>query len=138
VVAERRYGGLRIHLRDAAEEATPVDGLSVSRAGRYPLGESVIEVPAGVLAQGELVLRRPRTGDRIGNRKLSDILIDQKVARPDRKRLWALADAGQPNLVRWVALPSAPGARAWEWPCSGIRPRLVPARRKRASKRKPR
>ena len=133
VIAERRYGTLRVTVGAGAGVPTEVAGeLAIVKAGRYPVGSLTLHVPAASLKQGPLVLRRPRAGDRIGSRKLSDLLIDHKVARPDRKQVWALADAASPGALRWASLPTTPGTKPWEWPSSGIRPRLEPSVKSRS------
>ncbi len=126
VVAERRYGRLRVLAPDgeAPEPVEEVAELPILKSGLHLIGSLTLHVPARLLQEGPLVLRRARTGDRIGSRKLSDLLIDHKVARPDRKRVWALAEATSLNSVRWATLPPTPGTKPWEWPSSGIRPRL--------------
>jgi tRNA(Ile)-lysidine synthase len=71
-----------------------------------------------------LVLRQPLPGDRMrprggrGSKKLSDLLVDAKIARPLRAQLPVLATAGGTVLFVPGLRPSeegrpAPGARRW-------------------------
>jgi tRNA(Ile)-lysidine synthase len=131
IVAERRYARLRVGPPDRppppSEEGREVP---VEAAGTVAIGRVQLRVPVELLAGGPLVMRRPRRGDRIRGRRLSDLLVDAKVARPDRSHLWALAPRAQsqgPADLRWVALfrGEKPGEIAWEWPSSGARPTLA-------------
>lgn len=130
-VAERRYSRLRIGEPQLVQAAP--DEVPVRAAGTYELGSLLVRVPKKLLSSGAtLVFRRPRAGDRIDKGKLSDLLVDQKVARPERGRLWALAEEAGPGVpvpgpgkVRWVGLAAEGGGLAWEWPSSGLRPRAI-------------
>jgi tRNA(Ile)-lysidine synthase len=134
VVAERRYARLRIGaVRTDAPEAEPAEVL-VTKGGTVELGPFALRLPQSLFKAGPLLLRRPRAGDRVRGKRLSDLLIDQKVPRPDRARLWALArpdkaDGGtdENEGLTWVGLISAeaPGKISWEWPCKGTRPRIA-------------
>jgi hypothetical protein len=100
------------------------------KGGTVELGPLALRIPQALFKSGPLMLRRPRPGERVSGRRLADLLIDQKVARPDRARLWALAKPdGDPGHSKdgltWVGLisPETPGKISWEWPCKGTRPR---------------
>ena len=127
VVAERRYARLRIGPAVAApgpDDDGPLE-ISVARAGTVTFGAIALRVPRALLAKGPVVVRRPRAGDRVRGRRLADLLIDQKVARPDRRLLCAVGTAGSRHGLDWVGLirPETPTEIAWEWPSSGVRPR---------------
>jgi tRNA(Ile)-lysidine synthetase-like protein len=93
LVAERRYQILRIGERTEAE---PWEEIAPAGPGTYRLGPWLVELDGAGTGE-ELVLRFPRPGDFArtwsGRRKLSDLLIDAKVARPERARI-ALAARG--------------------------------------------
>jgi tRNA(Ile)-lysidine synthetase-like protein len=145
MVAERRYARLRIGPPDLPPD--PTVEVPVRRAGLFELGDALLRVPSALLRDGPLVWRRPRRGDRVRGRRLSDLLVDAKVARPDRAHLWALARAseGTPNAtpvanndLRWVGLlrTETPGEIAWEWPSSGERPQATKTATKKSTHRR--
>jgi len=144
VVAERRYARLRIGARKDAPEAEPAEVL-VTKGGTVELGAFALRLPQSLFKAGPLLLRRPRAGDRVRGKRLSDLLIDQKVPRPDRARLWALARPDGPDAgtdenegLTWVGLISAdaPGKISWEWPCKGTRPRIAAPESQRPAAKK--
>ncbi|HEX2656734.1 MAG TPA: tRNA lysidine(34) synthetase TilS, partial [Polyangia bacterium] len=136
------YG--RVALAPAAVEATPSTPpaeVSIDGPGRFALDpRTAVVVRAfgrrlGGMDEGAacfdadqlawpLVLRRRRAGDRMhprggrGSRKLSDLLIDAKVARDARSSLPVVTDARGELLFVPGLRPSrlaAPGTNTWRW-----------------------
>jgi tRNA(Ile)-lysidine synthetase-like protein len=106
VVAERRYGRLRFFVRDEIRASAVTPEVAVPRPGIYLLDEMRVEVSAELydsLGGEPLMLRHVRAGDRARHGKLSDLLVNAKVPRPERARLPVLA-RGQ--RVMWI-----PGVR---------------------------
>ncbi len=125
--AERRYGTLYLckdppprHRLPSPPELAP-STLDLQTWGTYSLGSTCLHLrpaePQDLLhVDGRakviltlpspgwpLTLRHPRPGDRlrlpIGHRKLSDLLIDAKVPRSERAKLWVLSASDQPVWV---------------------------------------
>jgi tRNA(Ile)-lysidine synthase len=97
LVAERTYGRLRFGrpVEDPGDLALPVDA-----PGTHALLGVSVDVPAGWLAEGPLVLRNLRPGDRVrGGKKLKEILIDRKIPRAERRLLPLLARG---DIVVWM------------------------------------
>ena len=110
---EVSYGAVRLARRRRTAGAAPPGTLVVARGGRYPWsagGTVQIRVGGGPERPGEpgfdvdrlvwpLVLRARHPGDRMrprggrGSRKLSDLIIDAKIARDARVALPVLASA---------------------------------------------
>jgi tRNA(Ile)-lysidine synthase len=110
---EVSYGEVRVARRGRSAPATPPRGLVVARPGRYPWspgGAVEIRVDSAPERPGQpgfdadrlawpLVIRGRRAGDRMrprggrGSRKLSDLMIDAKIARRARGALPVLAAA---------------------------------------------
>jgi tRNA(Ile)-lysidine synthase len=130
-----QVGQRRAKPASAPPPPPPVTGIAAS--GTYPLGTgSALEItfsdgapPAGVGAAFDLdavalplAVRAPRPGDRMrprggrGSRKLSDLLIDAKIPRPQRGGLPVLV-AADGTILFVSGLRPAEAAR----PCSGTR-----------------
>jgi tRNA(Ile)-lysidine synthase len=104
VVAERRYGRLRFL---AARAADPGDlEMLVTGPGRYTFCEVQVDIrPETFAAFGPaLVLRNVRPGDHLRSRKVKRIFIDEKVPKPDRRRLPLLVRRDETGEeVLWIA-----------------------------------
>ena len=97
IVGALREGGTRHFTLPGGRSVVVTDGKLVLASRDWPLPD--FNIPSG------LTLRHRLPGDRIrlngGTRKVSDVLTDRKVPRPDRDRVWLVAD-GQD--VRWLGL----------------------------------
>jgi tRNA(Ile)-lysidine synthase len=112
--ARSRYGTLTISPPPAPAAAVPAAVVVVAAPGRYPLEGA--EIVVGAEEPGRvpwpLELRRRRPGDRFhpeggaGSKKLKAWLIDRKVPRERRERLWLVA-----REAEVLAIPEL-GARA--------------------------
>jgi tRNA(Ile)-lysidine synthetase-like protein len=93
-LAERRYD--RLTFATPGKKSAPIDTaeVAVDQPGIYLLDGMEVEVSADLyqaLGGGPLRLRHVRPGDRARTGKLSDLLVNAKVPRPDRARLPILA-----------------------------------------------
>ncbi len=110
------YGRFAIG-RSSSAAPTPEAPRVVSVPADLPVG-----APAAVLAgRSGLVVRRRLPGDRIrlpgGTKLVSDLLVDRKVPRAERDRLWVIADGSEVLWVAGVAVAAnvdspTPGAQA--------------------------
>ena len=106
VVAERRYDRLMFLTPRKMIAPAVTAEVAVGQPGIYLLDEMRVEVSAELydsLGGEPLTLRHVRVGDRARKGKLSDVLVNAKVPRPERARLPVLA-RGQ--RVVWI-----PGVR---------------------------
>lgn len=109
VRAERRYGRLQFAPADEKRAPAVTAEVAVCQPGIYLLDGMRVQVDARLYESlgphdGEpLTLRHPRAGDRVRAGKLSDVLVNAKIPRPDRARLPVLARGAR---VMWI-----PGVR---------------------------
>ncbi len=123
--ARRDYDGVLL-LKEGKEPVLLENGFAVLVPGKYPLPEGgevclelfpveekVAEIPKNDCTKwfdydrikNGLSLRHKRTGDYLqiredgGRKKLKDDLIDRKIPRQERERLWLLADGSH---IMWV------------------------------------
>jgi tRNA(Ile)-lysidine synthetase-like protein len=102
LTAERRYDRLSFHARETKSAPDVTQEVAVEAPGIYLLDEMEIVVSARLyesLGAAPLVLRHVRAGDRTAAGKVQDLLVNQKVPRPERARLPVLARGAH---VLWI------------------------------------
>jgi tRNA(Ile)-lysidine synthetase-like protein len=105
MLAERRYDRLRFVPQPQKSAPNDTAEVAVARAGIYLLEGMEVEVSAALyeaLGNCPLTLRYWRYGDRARSGKLSDLLVNAKVPRPERARLPILARVADGEVL-WIA-----------------------------------